>query len=60
MSLLHLDTVFFQQPGEVVYPMMQRSHLSCILLSLLTTEFNCVIFSLVEILVCLDELVDLL
>ena len=40
--------------------MVQGSHLSRILLPLLATEFDCVLFGLVEVLVRLDELVDLL
>jgi len=39
---------------------MQSRHLPCVLLALLSTEFDGVLFRLVKVLVCLDELVDLL
>ena len=47
--LLNLNSIIVECFGEEVYSVVQGSHLSCILLSLLATKFDCVLFGRIQL-----------
>lgn len=61
MSLVcDFNTILIAKPCEVVDAMVQSSHLSGILLSLLSRELDSILFGLVKVLIGLHEFFNLL
>ena len=57
---INLNSILLEYSSQVIYSIVEGSHLSRVLLPLLTTQFDSIFLGCIQILVRLDQLIYLL